>query len=190
MTVEKILRGRSGETCELCSGTSLLTLYDVRPNSGVSEDNQILICETCVPQVEGTTAPDSNHWRCLNESMWSEFPAVQVVAYRMLRKLDASWAQDLLSQLYLDEDNQRWADAGIAAEESDDSPVTTDSNGARLETGDTVTLIKDLDVKGANFTAKRGTTVKNISLTGDPKFVEGRVNGTVIVLVAAYLKKA
>ena len=53
-----------------------------------------------------------------------------------------------------------------------------------------MTLIKDLVVKGGGFTAKRGTLVKNIALTSNPKHVEGRVNGTVIVLVAAFLKKA
>ena len=52
------------------------------------------------------------------------------------------------------------------------------------------TTLGDLDVKGGGFTAKRGTTVKGIALTDDPKYVEGKVNGIRIVLVAAYLKKA
>ena len=54
----------------------------------------------------------------------------------------------------------------------------------------TDTEIKDLVVKGANFTAKRGTMVKNISLTSNPEHIEGRVNGTRIVLVSAFMKKA
>ena len=45
-----------------------------------------------------------------------------------------------------------------------------DCHGAALQTGDTVTLIKDLDVKGAKFTAKRGTAVRNISLTDNPEY--------------------
>jgi protein PhnA len=53
-----------------------------------------------------------------------------------------------------------------------------------------VTLIKDLEVKGAGFTAKRGTAVRDIRLTSNPKHIEGKVNGVQIVLVAAYLKKA
>ncbi|MDD4885088.1 PhnA domain-containing protein, partial [Sulfuricurvum sp.] len=53
-----------------------------------------------------------------------------------------------------------------------------------------VTLIKDLEVKGAGFTAKRGTIVKNIRLTDDPKYIEGKINGSTIVLVAAFMKKA
>jgi protein PhnA len=59
-----------------------------------------------------------------------------------------------------------------------------------LVDGDAVTLIKDLDVKGANFTAKRGTLVKGIRLTDDPALVEGRVNGIAIYLKTAFLKKA
>jgi len=59
-----------------------------------------------------------------------------------------------------------------------------------LQAGDNVTLIKDLDVKGANFTAKRGTMVRGIGLTDNPEHIEGRVNGTRIVIISAYTKKA
>ena len=66
-----------------------------------------------------------------------------------------------------------------------------DSNGAVLEAGDTVTLIKDLNVKGAGFTAKRGTAVRNISLVPDtPEHIEGRVNGQQIVILTQFVKKS
>ena len=65
-----------------------------------------------------------------------------------------------------------------------------DSHGAELKSGDSVTLIKDLDVKGAGFTAKRGTLVKDIRLADDPELIEGRVNKTVIYLRTEFLKKA
>ena len=68
--------------------------------------------------------------------------------------------------------------------------ATVDSNGATLADGDSVTLIKDLNVKGGGFTAKRGTLVKGIRLTDNPLHIEGRVNKQTIVLVTAYLKKA
>jgi protein PhnA len=59
-----------------------------------------------------------------------------------------------------------------------------------LEEGDSVTIIKDLVVKGAGFTAKQGTTVKNIHLVPDNhEQIEGRVNGTKIVLLSKFLKK-
>jgi protein PhnA len=92
--------------------------------------------------------------------------------------------------LYLDPEMQDWAEShaiNILADESSDA--TLDSNGTQLLEGDTITLIKDLDVKGAGFTAKRGTVVKNIALTENPKHIEGRVNGVRIVLVANFLKK-
>jgi protein PhnA len=50
--------------------------------------------------------------------------------------------------------------------------VVKDSNGATLNEGDSVTLIKDLKVKGTSETLKRGTMVKNIRLTGDPDEIE------------------
>jgi protein PhnA len=48
---------------------------------------------------------------------------------------------------------------------SDDIEPTRDSNGAELKDGDSVTLIKDLKVKGANTTLKRVTLIKNIRLS-------------------------
>ena len=66
---------------------------------------------------------------------------------------------------------------------------TLDSNGTELMEGDAVTLIKNLEVKGGGFTAKRGTAVKNIRLTDDSGLVEGKVNGMQIVLKTEFLKK-
>jgi protein PhnA len=61
----------------------------------------------------------------------------------------------------------------------------------QLSAGDTVTLIKDLNVKGTNFVAKRGTAVRGISLVADnPEHIEGRVNGTRIVILAKFAKKS
>ena len=66
-----------------------------------------------------------------------------------------------------------------------------DSNGTELSDGDSVTLIKDLKVKGTSVTLKRGTMVKNIRLTNDAEEVEcntGKVKG--LVLKTCFLKKA
>ena len=68
---------------------------------------------------------------------------------------------------------------------------TRDSNGNILKDGDSVTLIKDLKVKGSSETLKRGTLVKNIRLTGDPGQIEcntKQVKG--LVLKTEFLKKA
>ncbi len=65
-----------------------------------------------------------------------------------------------------------------------------DSNGNLLAEGDSVTVIKDLKVKGSSDIIKRGTKVKNIRLTDDAEEVEGKVDGSVMVLKACFLKKA
>lgn len=67
----------------------------------------------------------------------------------------------------------------------------TDSNGAVLKDGDSVTLIKDLKVKGTSVTLKRGTRVKSIRLTDDPDEVECNVDKVKgLVLRTEFLKKA
>lgn len=188
---EKVLE-RSSSQCEICSNTEGLSLYEIQPAAKSSEETSLMLCQTCRSQIEHPETMDPNHWRALSQSMWSEHPPVQVLSWRALSLLASEdWARELLDQLYLDESLLEFAKAGLPEkEESEEGAPTLDSNGTRLQEGDSVTLIKDLDVKGAGFTAKRGTLVKNISLTNNPKHIEGRVNGIQIVLVAAYLKKA
>lgn len=190
MTTEQTLLQRSQSKCELCNSEDNLSVYEVPPNTNDDPDNCVLLCDTCLTQINEPSTIDANHWRCLNDAMWKPVPAVQVMSWRMLKQLsqDEAWAQDLLDMLYLDEDTQTWAEATTQTTVSNDPSF--DSNGAQLFAGDSVTLIKDLDVKGANFTAKRGTLVKNISLTDNPEHIEGRVNGTRIVLLTKFLKKA
>ncbi|MEO0005979.1 MAG: hypothetical protein RJA20_175 [Bacteroidota bacterium] len=65
-----------------------------------------------------------------------------------------------------------------------------DSNGNLLSEGDSVTVIKDLKVKGSSTVIKRGTKVRNIRLTDDEEEIEGKVDGSVMVLKACFLKKA
>jgi protein PhnA len=65
-----------------------------------------------------------------------------------------------------------------------------DSNGNLLSDGNSVTLIKDLKVKGSSITLKRGTVVKNIKLTDNEEEVDCRVNGSSIVLRTEFLKKS
>jgi protein PhnA len=189
MPTENALKARSNTSCELCTSTQSLTVFPVPPTSDLSAQQCVYLCDTCTGQINGDTALDVNHWRCLNDSMWNQEPAVQVMSYRMLHKLSAeSWAQDALEMIYMEDDVKTWAEQGIAAAEREGP--TRDSNGTELQDGDDVTLIKDLKVKGANFTAKQGTMVRGITLTDNPEHIEGKVNGTRIVLVSAYLKKA
>ena len=198
MSIEQALLQRSNSSCELCTNDLNLCVYAVPPVCEDSADKSVLLCDTCLSQIEAPETVDANHWRCLNDSMWSQVPVVQVMAWRMLTRLAGEgWPQDLLDILYLEEDVLAWAKLGIESDtdtDTDESSIsdtpTLDSNGAVLQAGDTVTLIKDLDVKGAGFTAKRGTAVRNISLTSNPEHIEGRVNGVRIVLLTCYLKKS
>ena len=188
MNVERELLERSGSKCELCGSSDDLSVYEVAPSDG-SAQQSIMVCGTCREQIEEPQKTDADHWRCLNESMWSSEPVVQVMAYRILKRIAAEgWPQDLLDMLYLEDDVKIWADA--LSDNAEEVTPTRDSNGTILQSGDTVTIIKDLDVKGAGFTAKRGTVVKNIALTDNPEQIEGRVNGTRIVLLSRFLKKA
>jgi protein PhnA len=171
---------RSAGVCELCKSDVDLSVFDVEPSDG-SEDTQVYICGTCREQIESGDL-DENHFNCLNDSMWSEALPVQVLSYRLLKKLARA---DLYEMMYFDEDVKKWADAI-----GEDTEVK-DSNGVVLKAGDSVVIIKDLEVKGAGFTAKRGTTVKNITIPKDVEgHIEGRVNGVKIYLKTEFLKKA
>ncbi|WP_276371170.1 alkylphosphonate utilization protein [Chryseolinea sp. H1M3-3] len=193
MSIEKVLHERSGSVCELCGSTEQLQVYSVPPIAA-DADKSILVCKTCFEQINDPAKIDVNHWRCLNNSMWSTVPAVQVMAWRLLNSLrHEGWPQDLLDMLYLDDETLAWAKS---TEETDDLAATEkvihkDSNGTVLQTGDTVVLIKDLDVKGGGFTAKRGTAVRGITLVEDnASQIEGKVNGQQIVILTQFVKKS
>jgi protein PhnA len=74
--------------------------------------------------------------------------------------------------------------------DENDELIVRDSNGAVLKEGDSVTVIKDLKVRGSSSVIKRGTMVKNIRLTDDADEVEGKVEKSVMVLRTEFLKKA
>ncbi|WP_334129861.1 PhnA domain-containing protein [Sneathiella sp.] len=192
MTVLSDLHARSGGLCELCQRADDLSLYAVPPTEEESAETCVLLCAVCRAQVEGREELTPAHWRCLNNSMWSETPAVQVMAWRMLNRLqEESWARDLLDMLYLDEETLAFAQAAGGGGDAEESIRHLDSNGAALSNGDTVILIKDLPVKGGGFTAKRGTAVRGISLVPDNAGqIEGRVEGQRIVILTEFVKKS
>ena len=191
MSEIKDLQDRSNSTCELCGETERLTVYEVPPVSKRGIDGSLLACNTCIEQIENPDKMDTNHWRCLNNSMWSEYPVVQVIAWRMLTRLRAEgWPQDLLKMLYLDEDTLTWAKATGEGVDESDKIIHRDSNGVVLEAGDSVVLIKDLPVKGSSMIAKRGTAVRRISLDNDNSdYIEGKVDGQQIVIITKFVKK-
>lgn len=192
MSLETEVQARSQSKCELCGSTDGISVYKVPMSEKVNADSCIMACETCKSQLESPEKIDPNHWRCLNDSAWSTVPAVQVMAWRMLNRIKGeAWPQDLLDMLYLEEDTLLWAQATGEGASDDDAVKHIDSNGAVLMAGDTVILTKDLNVKGANFTAKRGTAVRNIILVADnAEHIEGKVEGQQIVILTKYVKKA
>ncbi|MFT4568083.1 MAG: protein PhnA [Saprospiraceae bacterium] len=190
MSILSALENRCESKCELCNAENELSTYTVPPKVGDKIDEQIALCAVCQEQVvEEKKDLDTNHWRCLNESMWSQVPAVQVMSYRMLNRLTTeAWSQDLIGMMYMDDATMEWAQALGAG--SDSGVVHKDSNGNILQNGDTVTLIKDLDVKGASFTAKRGTAVRRISLVMDnPEHIQGRIKDQTIIILTKFVKK-
>jgi protein PhnA len=185
------LENRSGNQCELCASKDNLSIYEVPPMSVGGVDGSLLACGVCVVQIDDVEKTEANHWRCLNDSMWSEFRAVKVVAWRMLSRLrKEGWPQDLLDMLYLEDDDLRFAkESGDHLDESE-KIIHRDANGVILQAGDSVVLIKDLKVKGSSMVAKQGTAVRRISLDHEnANYIEGKVGPTQIVIITDYVKK-
>jgi protein PhnA len=191
MSLERDLYKRSDSKCELCSHTENLSVYEVAPQKNGGLEESLMVCGTCKDQMENPDTMDANHWRCLNDSMWSEHMPVQVVAWRMLSRLRGlGWPQDLLDMMYLEEEVLEWAKATGEGAPSEDQIIHRDSNGVIIEAGDSVVLIKDLPVKGSSMVAKRGTAVRRVSLDHEnAEFIEGKVDGQQIVILTKYVKK-
>ena len=191
MKLEALLIQRSENKCELCKSTEEVNLYEVLPQKSTSEQNCIMICATCLAQIEKKAELNSKHWQCLTETMWSEVPGIQVVAWRMLSRLkNESWASDNLDMLFLEDEVLVWAK--VTGDHDNDSAVDLhkDCNGVILQTGDTVVLTKSLDVKGSTLNAKMGTVVKNIRIVEEnTEQIEGKIEGQVIVILTKYVRK-
>jgi protein PhnA len=191
MKLEEILLQRSDHKCELCKSADKIQLYEVPPQSGRSEENCIMVCDKCLAQIEKKAEADRSHWSCLSECMWSEIPGIQVVSWRMLNRFrNESWAMDNLDMMYLDDEKLAWAKATGEHENDATVDLHKDCNGNLLQTGDTVVLIKSLDVKGSTLNAKLGTVVKNIRIVEDnTEQIEGKIEGQVIVILTKYVRK-
>lgn len=182
---------RSQLKCELCEAAGSLQEYAVGPEAATREDVKVALCEKCFAQVNKKEALDSGHWACLATAMWSEVPAIQVLSWRLLNRLrNESWAADLLYMLYLEDERLAWAKASGDHESDGIVELHKDCNGNTLQEGDSVVLIKSLDVKGSTLNAKMGTVVKNIRLVENNKEqIEGKIEGQVIVILTKYVRK-
>lgn len=176
------IKNRSGKTCEICGNNENLEVYFIKDEIDFGAN----LCSECRSVVSEFNALNPSKYECLSTSMWSEIPAVKILSYQILNALkDESFARELLDILYIEDELKSL----VKMPPSSDAAEVFDSNGNKLSSGDSVSIIKDLEVKGANFTAKRGTTVKNIALNGVEGQIEGRVNGVKIVLLSKFLKK-
>jgi len=185
------LKIRSGNMCELTGRTENLVVYQVPPTTQATPENCILICSDCLAQLEKQEQMDSEFWQVLSDTMWSEHLPVKIVIWRMLSRLKhESWASDCLDMLYLDEETLKLAKRTGDHENDQNIEFHEDTNGVRLHNGDSITLIKTLDVKGSSIAAKIGTVVKNIRLVNDNiEQIEGKIGGQTIVILTKYVRK-
>lgn len=187
IVTEKRLKDRSGSVCEISGSDENLVVYVVEPKTEAIPENCILITKELRDQIENKDLMNANDWRGLSDSMWNENLPVQIVSWRMHARLKNN---DMLEMMYLDEDAFEWAKATGEDEDEEGKIIHKDSNGNILLDGDSVVLIKDLDVKGATFTAKRGAAVHNIKVVWDDvNLIEGRVENQHIYILTQYVKK-
>ena len=188
MAIQKVLADRSNNECELCNqNTTLLEAYAIPPKGDDSPDNQIVACNTCLEKINANDYNDADYWRFTSGTIWSEVPAVQTMSYKILTKLkESDWARETLESVFLEDNIKEWANA----EDELAQEPHKDCYGALLEAGDNVVLTQNLNVKGTSFTAQNGTVVKNIRLVRDnSEQIEGKVNGSTIVILTKYVKK-
>lgn len=192
MSLEKKLQERSNGTCELCETAEAVNVYSVSHGSGADIDTNVHLCDKCLAQVNITEELESSYWEAfLPNTMWSGVAAVQVLAWRMLNRFrEETWAHDALEILYLDEDNLEWAKATGEHLTDIEDTLHRDCNGELLLPGDSVTLIKDLDVKGSSINAKMGTAVRGIRPDpNDPTHIEGKIDGQSIMILTKFVRK-
>ena len=191
MNVNKQLQQRSNSKCELCGSEEHLSEYQIPKIKVNSLEGILHACNICIDQMENSDRINPNHWRFLNETIWSEHNAVKIMSWRMLNSIRSEgWPQDLLDMMYLEDDILELAKAEGDDDQDDDKVVHRDVNGVILEAGDSVVLIKDLKVKGSSIIAKQGTAVRRISLDhSNAEYIEGKVDGQHIVIITKYVKK-
>lgn len=109
----KDLARRAKSRCELCGESGVkLVIHEVEPVPKEPDiESCIMICERCDEQIrEERKFKPGEHWRVLAETVWSEVPAVQVAAVRLLRRQadTQAWARETLEGLFLDPEVEEW----------------------------------------------------------------------------------
>ena len=111
------LARRSQSKCELCGAAGVhLEIFEVPPVKPEPDfDKCLFMCGTCAQALSSVKKRSTDHWRCLTERIWSDIPAVKIISVMILREISGRepWAAGLLEDLYLDEDEEKWASAGL-----------------------------------------------------------------------------
>ena len=169
------LKDRAQGLCELCATNEATHAFAVSPKNSDIIENEVALCDQCLSILEGAG------------SIWNTEPSVQALSYRILYGVkDQEWANEILTSVELDETVVTWAESAYQVADKH-----VDSNGTLLENGDTIVLTQQLNVKGANFMAPKGTIVRKIRLVPDnAEQIEGKVNGDTIVILTKFVKKS
>jgi len=108
----KNLTKRSKSRCELCSASDVsLTIYEIEPAPSEPDiEKCIFLCETCLNQIKNPKKLNTKHFQCLNQTVWSDIPAVKMMSVKLVTKIseNEAWAENLLEEIYLDQDEQEW----------------------------------------------------------------------------------
>ena len=111
----KDLARRAKSKCELTGVSGVpLRAYEVPPVAEIPAlDRTLLLSETCHAAIQHPQSIDGREWHCLAEAVWSDFPALQVFAWRLLCHLAPreAWARDILAEVVLDPELETWARA-------------------------------------------------------------------------------
>ncbi|MFT4175778.1 MAG: hypothetical protein QM627_03905 [Luteolibacter sp.] len=109
----KDLARRAKSKCELTGACGVpLRPYEIPPAPAEPDiERTLLLCEAVHAALEKPSTLAGRQWQILAEAVWSEFPAVQVVAWRMLQRLaqKEDWAREALDAVFLDPEVEAWA---------------------------------------------------------------------------------
>jgi protein PhnA len=115
--VGRSLARRSKSCCEMCGASGVpLAPWEVPPVPvEPMAELCVFACEACRTQMDDMRRLDPERWRFLSATVWSDLPAVQVAAVRMLHLLAPGhrWAEELLEQVYLDEEVEAWVEKAL-----------------------------------------------------------------------------
>ena len=109
----KDLARRAKSKCELTGEAGVsLRAYEIPPVASEPDiERTLLLSEACHEVLARPEKLAGRGWQCLVEMVWSEMPAIQVVAWRMLQQLAKreDWAREALEDVFLDPEVEEWA---------------------------------------------------------------------------------